>query len=195
MKHAARPTAVCNPLTFPSFSAIKCTIFSVSAPKIFKSTLFICSRFICNAFTLHSRPFLSNGGPDLPGLRTERLRAPAALALNCMLQPCGSVCGFPPRLRTYLRSSPFVCAADSVATIIRFGVYLLHGVSPTRAARAIFALRFQNLDISELDGLQALEQQAWLRILAFVISLLSQTIKIFACGGIPWTRSAAAAYL
>ena len=118
-----------------------------------------------------------------------------ALALNCMLQPCGSVCGFPPRLRTYLRSSPFVCAADSVATIIRFGVYLLHGVSPTRAARAIFTLRFQNLDISELDGLQALEQQAWLRFFAFVIGLLLQTIKIFACGGIPWTQSVAAAYV
>jgi hypothetical protein len=119
----------------------------------------------------------------------------AALALNCMLQPCGSVCGFPPRLRTYLRSSPFVCAADSVATITRFSVYLLHGVSPTRAARAIFALRFQNPDISELDGLQALEQQASLRIFAFVIGLLLQTIKIFACGGIPWTQSVAAAYL
>jgi hypothetical protein len=157
MKHAARPSAVCTPLTFPSFSAIKCTLFSVSVPR--SSSLRFSFAHVSFATRLRFTQDLSFSMADLtsPVSGPSAFGALAVLALNCMLQPCGSVCGFPPRLRTYLRSSPFVCAADSVATITRFGVYLLHGVSPTRAARAIFALRFQNPDISELDGLQALE--------------------------------------
>jgi hypothetical protein len=119
----------------------------------------------------------------------------AALALNCMLQPCGKVCGFHPRLRTYLRSSPFVAVSDTVAIIIRFGVYLFHGLSPAQAAHAICTVRFKDQNVSEPDGIQALEGQVWVRSLAFLLGLVSQTIKIFACGGLPLTRAAAVAYL
>jgi hypothetical protein len=119
----------------------------------------------------------------------------AALALNCMLQPCGKVCGFHPRLRTYLRSSPFVAISDTVAIIIRFGVYLFHGLSPTQAAHAICTVRFKDQNVSDPDGIQALEEQVWVRSLAFLLGLVLQTIKIFACGGLPLTRAAAVAYL
>lgn len=119
----------------------------------------------------------------------------AALALNCMLQPCGKVCGFHSRLRTYLRSSPFVAISDTVAIIIRFGVYLFHGLSPTQAAHAICTVRFKDQNVSGPDGIQALEEQVWVRSLAFLLGLVLQTIKIFACGGLPLTRAAAVAYL
>ncbi|KAF2804706.1 uncharacterized protein BDZ99DRAFT_150755 [Mytilinidion resinicola] len=118
-----------------------------------------------------------------------------ALALNVMLQPCGSVCGFHPRLRTYMRSSPFICFADSLAITLRFCVYLFYDMSPRQAARAILALKFRRLDDAELDGLQALEKQAWIRLLGFVAGLLPQSVKIFACGGVRWTQAVVGVYL
>jgi hypothetical protein len=98
-------------------------------------------------------------------------------------------------LRTYLRSSPFVGATDTVAIIIRFGVYLFHGLSPTQAAHTIITVRFQDPEVPERDGIQALEQQVWVRSLAFLFGLVLQTIKIFACGGLPLTQAATVAFL
>jgi hypothetical protein len=49
------------------------------------------------------------------------------LAANTMVQPSGWICGFDPSLRTYLRSSPIVCAFDTFTILVRFLIYYRFG--------------------------------------------------------------------
>ncbi|KAK6515447.1 hypothetical protein TWF506_007782 [Arthrobotrys conoides] len=43
-----------------------------------------------------------------------------------MIQPTGRVCGFHPSVRTYVRSSPIVCIADSICTVTRLFSYIFY---------------------------------------------------------------------
>jgi hypothetical protein len=64
-----------------------------------------------------------------------------SLAMNSMLQPVGRICGFDASLRIYLRSSPIVCAMDTVFILIQLAFYAYHGHSARWAAREIIAAR------------------------------------------------------
>ena len=110
------------------------------------------------------------------------------LAINSMMQPWGRVCGFDPSLRTYLRSSPIVCAFDAVTIIIRFIAYSCLGHSAPVAAKKVIVARCGDKEETELGGIQSLEQVLFLRCVLFVICVLPQTIKLMACFGLPWTQ-------
>jgi hypothetical protein len=54
------------------------------------------------------------------------------LAVLTMSQPCGEVCSMPSHYRTYLRTSPFLCAADTISIIVRWvAISVCLRVSPT----------------------------------------------------------------
>ncbi|KAK6533372.1 hypothetical protein TWF694_002322 [Orbilia ellipsospora] len=58
------------------------------------------------------------------------------LAFNIMVQPSGRVCGFAASLRTYLRSSPIICAADAIGSLTSIFVYMIRNkLSFSRAIR------------------------------------------------------------
>ncbi|KAE8365862.1 hypothetical protein BDV27DRAFT_126149 [Aspergillus caelatus] len=120
------------------------------------------------------------------------------LALVTMFQPSGRVCGFHPRLRTYLRGSPFICAADSLAILFRFAIYWISGRSPSLAAQMILSIRFSAIDNAEdepSETIRELEKLTIIRWLGFLIGSLSQALKLTAMQGIPWTRSWGYCYL
>jgi hypothetical protein len=56
------------------------------------------------------------------------------LAINTMVQPSGWICGFDPSLRTYLRSSPIVCAFDAFTIPVRFLIYRFYSRDSTIVA-------------------------------------------------------------
>ena len=112
------------------------------------------------------------------------------LAINSMMQPLGR-CGFEdydPSLRTYLRSSPIVCAFDAVTIIIRFGIYGWRGLSAPAAAKKIISARNKSIEDTEVGGIRSLEKIPFLRWLVFVLGVLPQVIKLWACSGLPWTE-------
>src|SRR5277367_849722 len=101
------PTAVCTP---PDISLVSRPLNALSSRYLYprSSSLRFSFAHVSFATRLRFTQDLSFPMADLtsPVSGPSAFGALAALALNCMLQPCGSVCGFPPRLRTYLRSSP-----------------------------------------------------------------------------------------
>lgn len=111
------------------------------------------------------------------------------LALNTMMQPSGRVCGFHPSLRTYLRSSPIVCAVDAILILLRLAIYICRGDAPSVAAQRVRTVRSQGAEHMPLaGGLQELEQMPFLRIFWFVFGTLSQLVKLAALRGVPWTQ-------
>jgi hypothetical protein len=117
------------------------------------------------------------------------------LALNTMLQPSGRVCGFRPELRTYLRSSPLICAADSISTLIRFAIYSIRLNSPFSGAKATLDTRFQGQSSSG-EGLQALERTTLVRwVMGFILGALPQFIKLVGLQGVPWTTAWGCMYI
>ena len=107
-----------------------------------------------------------------------------ALSINAMAQPGGRICGLPSRYQTYLRCSPFICAADMLSIIMRLLVFTLYQRLPTREALGVLLHeRFNNSDYiwgqrrrslnlqapptnsegDEADGVQSLERMTWLR--------------------------------
>ena len=118
------------------------------------------------------------------------------IALNTMAQPAGRICGFfHPSLRTYIRSSPIVCGCDAVIMIIRFTSYIWVGVPPTLAAKRVRKLREEEVERTQVEGIQSIEQSPFLRWFFVVFGVLPQVIKLFACSGIPWTQTSACLYL
>ncbi|KAF2430868.1 hypothetical protein EJ08DRAFT_649416 [Tothia fuscella] len=114
------------------------------------------------------------------------------LAINTMLQPSGSVCGFDIDLRTYLCISPIVCAADSFAILIRFLVCWIHLGSPDTAAHATLAARFPgpSQEAPNTQGPQALEHLPFARwIFGFLLGALPAWIKLLSFKGVPWTQA------
>lgn len=103
------------------------------------------------------------------------------------MQPSGRVCGFDPSLRTYLCSSPIVCAFDAVTIIIRLVAYSCLGLSGPVAAKKVITARRSGDEDTGLGELRSLEQVPFLRCVWFV-GVLSQATKLMACSGLPWTQ-------
>lgn len=121
-----------------------------------------------------------------------------ALAMNSMLQPAGRVCGFDPSLRIYLRSSPIVCAMDTIFILVRFAFYAHHRHSVRWSARAIISARSlvdegHSLETAvnedpNIGRLLSLERNAYLLYLALGVGVITQFVKLMACSGVPWTQ-------
>lgn len=120
------------------------------------------------------------------------------LAMNSMLQPAGEICGFDSSLRIYLRSSPIVCAMDTVFIFIRFAFYAYHGYPLRWAASAIVAARSPVAEVPRPDDdvdedpepgrFLLLERNAYLLYLALGVGVVTQFVKLMACSGMPWTQ-------
>jgi len=114
-----------------------------------------------------------------------------SIAIATMTQPSGMVCGFDPSLRIYLRSSPIVCVFDSISIIVRFTAYCWLGHGPANSARGVLRARKAKSKMA----IQDLEEFGFLRLLGFLGGILSQTVKLLACSGLPWTQMWACFYV
>jgi hypothetical protein len=125
------------------------------------------------------------------------------LAINTMSQPSGCVCSFPAKYRTYLRSSPLFCLADSLSILIHLILYLT--TFPFKdGIRLLIQQRFGKEDDEDIDedanesreeGIQAIEKLTWLRWIFFVFGTLGPGIKLMAMGGVPLTKAFGAIFL
>jgi hypothetical protein len=116
-----------------------------------------------------------------------------SIALNTMIQPCGSICGFEPSRSIYLRSSPFVCIADTSILTIRFINYIYQGQSPFSAARAV--LRDRRYDFSTtLKNARGPESPRIFRFGVFIVGIAYSFAKLSVSSGILWSKIWACCY-
>jgi hypothetical protein len=73
--------------------------------------------------------------------------AVVALAMNSMAQPGGKFCGFPSRYRRYLSSSPILCLANAISTVLSVLLAMLCLKMDPRKA-CLFAVRARSEVIS-----------------------------------------------
>jgi hypothetical protein len=105
-----------------------------------------------------------------------------------MTQPSGRVLSLPSRYRTYLRSSPIICALDALAFLLRvFITPCLLPVSLHQVLEAVLRERYKDTEDAS-EGLQSLEKQTWLRWVFFIVGTLGPSIKLMAMQGVPWTK-------
>jgi hypothetical protein len=126
----------------------------------------------------------------------------ATLALNAMVEPTGRVCGLPPTLQVFLRSSPVVCAADLLAVCLRFVAYSVRGMSPAAAARRIVARRHDQPPAQEepappdnSDGNSVAELCLLFGRIFCRLGVLLQAVKLFAYKGLPYSQAWGTIYL
>ena len=122
----------------------------------------------------------------------------AAIALNSMMAPNGMVLSFPSSWGFALRSSPMLCLFDALdltlfwSTLVVFG-----GEGPRTAARRVVRVRFRDAgdDESSDQSLVSVRKRFWFVQALFVLTTLTQAVKLFACRGIVGTQLCAAFYL
>jgi hypothetical protein len=111
---------------------------------------------------------------------------PVALAL--MTQRAGSVCGTPPCLQVYLRTSPFVCLFDTLVLVARMFADIVFGKSTLgEAARRV--VRARTGGPVQVDNMRVVN---WI---AYALGVLPAYIKLFGFTKIPWTRAWASTYV
>jgi len=116
-----------------------------------------------------------------------------SLALNTMVQPSGSVCGFRPSLSIYLKSSPVVCIFDTVALLTRFIIYAFRSRSLSNAARLIRKAGRYGPE-NTLEEYKGFECPLIFRFGVFVVGIIYSFSKLLVSSGIPWSKTRACCY-
>ena len=117
------------------------------------------------------------------------------IAINTMTQPSGKVLGFPSSYGLSLRSSPIVCACDTLYIIAAF-IHQTIGHGSTRvAARVILKQRFSDAaNDSESGSFAQFQRNTVVRLVLFILSALLGIIKLYGMRGVPWTKAWAGMY-
>jgi hypothetical protein len=126
------------------------------------------------------------------------------LALNSMLQPAGRISEYNATISFFLRISPIICIVDAVSSVALIISYMAHdGVGFRIATRAWADLRFrpdegesmsESASPSRQGEVETIEASPLVRLIVFIITV-TQSVKLFACTGIPWTHAWAYMFL
>lgn len=110
------------------------------------------------------------------------------LALNTVIQRSGSVCGWDHSLEVYLKSAPCICAADTIAILIRFGVYRYKagrtGSIALAAKQILEARHYYFLEAPE----RSTECPLFVRVFAAIASIGWAIVKLLNTKRIPLTQ-------
>ncbi|KAJ5710969.1 hypothetical protein N7488_005125 [Penicillium malachiteum] len=121
------------------------------------------------------------------------------LAFNSIAQASGSVLGLSSEHHAFLRSSPIICAFDTIIMIAPLIRTLYH--SPTiecfhqEATRILLQRIVNDRDDPDVEVIKSLKSQASLRWFTFFLGVLPQLIKLFVSRGIPMFQLLGAMYL
>ena len=119
----------------------------------------------------------------------------APIAINTMTQPSGKVLGFPSSYGLSLRSSPIVCACDTLYIIAAFIHQTIGLGSPDVAVRVIMQERFGDASSdSESGSFAQFQRNTVVRLVLFILSALLGIIKLYGMQGVPWTKAWAGMY-
>jgi hypothetical protein len=116
-----------------------------------------------------------------------------SIALNRIIQPCRSICGFEPSRSIYLRSSPIVCIADTSMLIIRFINCIYQGQSPFRAARDVLKDRQYDFSTTPRTA-RSPESPQIFRFGVFIVGIAYSFVKLSVSSGILWSKIWACCY-
>lgn len=111
------------------------------------------------------------------------------IAINCVAQPSGRVCGINTDYGPYLRSSPILCGIDALTILGQLSYYANSNPSLRDSARLVLASRFSD------QGSIPRREGNFLRIFLFVLGMLPASITILTATGIPWTKTWGLLYL
>ena len=123
-----------------------------------------------------------------------------AVAINSMTQPGGLVCNADADVGFLLRSSPIICISDVILMLIRLALDHHQTKSWRKAHKKLIGRRFQShiydgWKTSKRGEVKITRSNEWyFRLVVFILAL-SQSVKIFAYGGVVWTKIIAALYL
>ncbi|OBT77362.1 hypothetical protein VF21_03394 [Pseudogymnoascus sp. 05NY08] len=116
-----------------------------------------------------------------------------ALALNTMYQPAGRVLGASPYNGAWLRASPFICALDAVAIVVRSLAYC--ALLPGAPRNVLFAIRRDRFDEFKSSHDQETIFETMPRLLEFMMSTWPLVYAWGSRGEIKWTMAWAWMYL
>lgn len=118
--------------------------------------------------------------------------------MSVMTQPVGSVLGTNPISRTYLRSSPIVCAFDTLhftaEIIVNRIVRIDHCDSFRDAITEALESRFKHV-LDESEGHSTFQTQTVVRWVLFVLGTHGCILKLARATGKPWTKTWGFAYV
>jgi hypothetical protein len=120
----------------------------------------------------------------------------APLALNSMLQPTRPKARYSGIESLALRASPIVCAVDALTSLLQI-LYLTRFRGPSQNLTVRHAAKVWLLARNESTSGQKepVEASKRVRLFVFILGTLSQSTKLFACQGIPWTQTWAYLYV
>ena len=118
-----------------------------------------------------------------------------AIALNTMLQPDGQYLDLPGSWSFVLRCSPVFCITNTCDNLARLGLYTMRTGSLRLGLVAFRHYHFRDLDPNAEGRLESFQRNTVARVLSCVLGALPQAIKIFAAGGMPWTKTCCAMLL
>ncbi|KAJ5726255.1 uncharacterized protein N7483_007612 [Penicillium malachiteum] len=120
------------------------------------------------------------------------------LAFNVIAQPSGCVLEFSSDYHTFLRSSPIICAFDTITMVapLLLGIYHSPTIDGIReeATRILFQRIVDYRDDPDVEAIKSLKSEARLRWFTFFLGVLPQLIKLFASTGIPMFQVFGAMY-
>jgi len=109
-----------------------------------------------------------------------------------LLQNAGSVCHLSAEYRISLRSSPIICAADTILCFVKFIWLSTISDSTITVLRHVWYDRFENDDIQAGSGIDNMWR---LNMVAFVLGALPQAVKVFSMKGILGTQALISIFL
>lgn len=112
------------------------------------------------------------------------------LAVNTMIHRSGSVCGFDPSLEVYLKSVPCICAADTIAILIRLFVHRYkagRAGSFALAAKQVLKTRNYYFEVAPHPE-RSTECPLFVRVFASIASIGWAIAKLLNTKRIPFTQ-------
>ncbi|CAN9174632.1 unnamed protein product [Alternaria alternata] len=110
-----------------------------------------------------------------------------------MTQPSGKLCDAPSHIGFCMRISPIICFFDGSCLLARTIFYAIKWRSFDKAAERIITERFA-FDDPDAESYGSLIKSAKARWIVFIFCVV-QSVKLFAFGGIIWSKVWAAMYL
>ncbi|CAJ2508799.1 Uu.00g138250.m01.CDS01 [Anthostomella pinea] len=111
-----------------------------------------------------------------------------ALAVNVCLQDSGDVLSFPKELAVFAHSSPVICLVDSLVIVLQVLIQSISKGGLAQSVRDVAAHRHQLSD-------EAMSLNGLVKLCMLLALCITQTTKLFALKGVPWTQLLGACYL
>ncbi|KAL9629993.1 MAG: hypothetical protein Q9204_004960, partial [Flavoplaca sp. TL-2023a] len=118
------------------------------------------------------------------------------MAFNSMTQPAGRIAvNIAAEHSLFLRASPFVCVMEASAVLWQFASYTIRTGNARLAASHISQAKHGTSAGVGRTQLQELQINDVFRAILFLVGVVPQAIKLYACKGIPASQTWASPYL